>query len=372
MLVPSKINENVQNLIKLKWNDKEVRQDWFMKIDDFLKFVSTKGDSKRMSRLLDYLSTNEEKKNFAKIFQDLIANILLGLAKYLPFTDELVDTFDMLNLEGDVSNIEDKFIYFNEQFGIIPKEDVSGLLEEINELMNPQICCLDRNDILNMWHKISNQGQRFGKTSQIALTAQSLPLSSAVIEQKFSTMKLVKTDLRNRLSESGLQACLLIQQECDGSESFPITKEMVEVYSKLKTELNQRKSSKLKVQKLNTKFKENNEEEEKIVEIIGEITYKKEDYLEVVENFHSMEIEEFQKENRRDQYVIQEEDLGQCGKVFKQNPLVFLEDLEKESVSINRSFSQKRNIDSGIISSQEETYLQDLHPSKAMKLNEIV
>lgn len=128
----------------------------------------------------------------------------------------------------------------------------------------------------------------------------------------------------------------------------------------------------MKVQKLNTKFKENNEEEEKIVEIIGEITYKKEDYLEVVENFHSMEIEEFQKENRRDQYVIQEEDLGQCGKVFKQNPLVFLEDLEKESVSINRSFSQKRNIDSGIISSQEETYLQDLHPSKAMKLNEIV
>ena len=73
------------------------------------------------------------------------------------------------------------------------------------------------------------------------MAVQSLPTFSAIVERKFSTMKLVKINLRNRLSESSLHSCLLIEQEYD--QGFTITNEVIDSYWKIKEELYQRKNS---------------------------------------------------------------------------------------------------------------------------------
>ena len=78
------------------------------------------------------------------------------------------------------------------------------------------------------------------KISNFALT---LPTSSADIEQAFSVMKLIKTGIRNRLTEGSLESLMLIFQEYQENKGrIRITREMIFQYEAFKTELNERKS----------------------------------------------------------------------------------------------------------------------------------
>jgi len=68
----------------------------------------------------------------------------------------------------------------------------------------------DKKNSLQIWDRVENDG--FVLLSTLAKTAQTLPTSSATIEQSFSLMKLAKTDKRSRLSEENLQALMLTSQ----------------------------------------------------------------------------------------------------------------------------------------------------------------
>ena len=68
----------------------------------------------------------------------------------------------------------------------------------------------DKKNSLQIWDRVENDG--FVLLSTLAKAAQTLPTSSATIEQSFSLMKLAKTDKRSRLSEENLQALMLTSQ----------------------------------------------------------------------------------------------------------------------------------------------------------------
>jgi len=76
-------------------------------------------------------------------------------------------------------------------------------------------------------------------------TIHALPTSSAAVEQSFSLVKLVKTVLRNQLSELTLQSILMIcerYKDLRKEESIEITDDMIRVYEERKLNINQRKS----------------------------------------------------------------------------------------------------------------------------------
>jgi len=225
----------------------------------------------------------------------------------------------MVNLQGEINVLEDKFIHFNNKFHIIPKENISDLVEELSELTNSQLQIHDRSDVLKMWDQISAQGSKFQFSSKIAMAVQSLPTSSAIVEQKFSTMKLVKTNLRNRLSESSLHSCLLIEQEYD--QGFTITNEVIDTYWKIKEELYQRKNSppKKKVQNPQKNFENNkqtveeNEFNEMVEEKVPNLERKNEEEQESI--IKRIE-EEFSKEKVnirlvKDLFSLEKEDKDQ-------------------------------------------------------------
>jgi len=64
--------------------------------------------------------------------------------------------------------------------------------------------------------------------------AQSLPTSSASIEQAFSIMKLLKTDKRNQLSNDTFEALILVNQEFKTKGEITINEEMEKALSDLK------------------------------------------------------------------------------------------------------------------------------------------
>ena len=55
--------------------------------------------------------------------------------------------------------------------------------------------------------------ENFKVLSKLARLAQTLPTSSAPIEQSFSIIKLLKTDLRNSLTEESLEGLIFVGEE---------------------------------------------------------------------------------------------------------------------------------------------------------------
>jgi len=199
------------------------------------------------------------------------------MPKYLPFKDEILQSVDFLTLEGRQDELEDKFLLFNRRFSIVPEENISDLIEELSELTNPDLHKLNRFNIMKMWDNISNCDSNFRYACEIAKAAQSLPTSSAIVEQKFSQMKLIRNDLRNRLLEGSLEAILLIEQEYNDGKEFNVTKQMIKRFSKVRENLNERKNRKKVVKNYicSDIAKESREEEFKIEEDSQEIQQNK-------------------------------------------------------------------------------------------------
>ena len=63
-----------------------------------------------------------------------------------------------------------------------------------------------------MWDRLEHV-EKLEVLPKIARFAESLPTSSATVEQSFSIIKLIKTDKRNRLKELSLEGLVLIGQE---------------------------------------------------------------------------------------------------------------------------------------------------------------
>ena len=99
---------------------------------------------------------------------------------------------------------------------------------------------------MHIWDHIEEDG--FYYISKIARIAQTLPTSSATIEQSFSIMKLIKSDKRNQLTDRTLEALLLIRQnykdsfsEAKNSKQPLVEEEIIKRFFNVKHEINHKK-----------------------------------------------------------------------------------------------------------------------------------
>jgi len=70
---------------------------------------------------------------------------------------------------------------------------------------------LAENNTLKLWDLLNDQ--EVPLIYKIARMAQSLPTTSASIEQAFTILKLLKTEKRNQLSNESFEALVLLSQE---------------------------------------------------------------------------------------------------------------------------------------------------------------
>ena len=237
-LKPEQNATKVCDMILLKWNQTKVQEEWFMSVNEFIKSLKCLADEETF-KLLEEMSI-ESKEAFAKPFYKFIAKMLTLLEKYFPFKSSIVKDLDLVTLSGAPNEVVEKFLNFNKYFNVVPEERIANLKDEIEILTAPDIYSFDKTDTLAMWDIIKKEG-KFPYSTEIAMTAQSLPTSSAVVEQAFSKMKLLKTDLRNRLSEPVLQGLLYIKQECLEKGKVEVTPAMLDCYEQTKQDLNKRK-----------------------------------------------------------------------------------------------------------------------------------
>ena len=94
--------------------------------------------------------------------------------------------------------------------------------------------------ILHMWDKIRAQ-EGLSLILKIIYFAESLPTTSAGVEQSFSQVKLFKSDIRNRLQESTLEGLIFIFQEYTKSQTLSIDERIINSFNQVKKEYNIKK-----------------------------------------------------------------------------------------------------------------------------------
>jgi len=145
--------------------------------------------------------------------------MLIYLGKYLPITNETLNSLEFLQLRGDPAVLKQQMQLFNHKFQIINAEDLNS---EFNTLASDGISKYwAGNNIFAMWDGIQNAG--YEKLAMVARIAQTLPTSSSNVEQTFSEIKLLKPNLRNQLSDRSLEALLIINQELRIIKKFKVS-----------------------------------------------------------------------------------------------------------------------------------------------------
>ena len=57
ILLPEKVNTKFEELLKVNWSNKDIRGSWMMNSKDFLNYIATKADNRRMGILLNVFAT---------------------------------------------------------------------------------------------------------------------------------------------------------------------------------------------------------------------------------------------------------------------------------------------------------------------------
>jgi len=142
--------------------------------------------------------------------------------------------------------MEKKILRFIDYFKIYPN-DKPLILEEISTLMKLDLTKeyqIAKGSSLYLWNLVE-RASNFKFLPEIFKLAHALPTGSASVEQCFSTMKLIKSQIRNRLQEATLEALLLIKEEFRNNgknNRIQVHQEVLNSYEKLKEDINRRKS----------------------------------------------------------------------------------------------------------------------------------
>ena len=273
---PKYIPKTVAELNYDDWKNEQNAKERFLSFDDFIKNLVIDLDSKLVG--LQSFETSM-KKTIADIFQPYLCKIFSFILYYLPYRDEIVNSLDFVTLSQDPQEIKNKILAFNNEFSIVPPNQISELTKEINQIFsNPNFQwtkITTKDSSLYLWDLIQ---ETYGKgcfklLPRIFQVAHVLPMSSAGIEQSFSTLKLIRNTLRSNLLEETTQALLLIAQEF---EMPNVSDEVIELYNSFKTERNAinidlsslRSDEECKDQD-HSKITENNDNEEKEVEPVS-------------------------------------------------------------------------------------------------------
>lgn len=239
VLKPDRMEVARGKRLTLNWEHLEVQKEWFKDTQRFVSDLVTEIDPKRLRSLKSL--TFQEQENFMLIFYKFIGKVLNLLGEKLPLDDEVIDMLEFVDLNQDFGLIKDKLLSFIKRFSILKEDLIPDVVEELIALKTKKYSTFKeqaRNSI-ELWDIIEKNG--FILLPYIARIAQSLPTSSATIEQSFSILKLVKSQIRHNLSEENLTSDLLIAQEYKEALRIKIDESLVQVYSQIKTSLNERK-----------------------------------------------------------------------------------------------------------------------------------
>jgi len=169
---------------------------------------------------------------------NFVGKLLNLLKDYLPFEDKLVDILDFVSLKDPISVFKKKLLYFCDFFNLLTEEDKPVLQEELIKLKSAKISFYQdsSSSILHMWDRIKLK-EKLNLIAKIVYYTESLPTTSAGLEQSFSQVKLMKTDLRNRLGEETLEGLMLISQEFGEKAGLEINEKVIELFIDVKKNL---------------------------------------------------------------------------------------------------------------------------------------
>jgi len=286
-LNPEKIPEEVTEMKLKQWDKEENFQDFILPHDIFIQTIIREIDP----NLKDILLLEEEKQQkFAEVLKKFLSKVLSLLVHYLPVGDKTIDSLDFVTLVHPLPILKEKILNINNTFAIISSEQIPDLVDEINSLKSKEklwmrVVCKESS--LHLWDLIqgvslSEDGNsKYPLLSKVFRIAHSLPTSSSGIEQVFSSLKLVKSNLRNRLNENTVQSLILILQKFNDEEII-ISDKMVENYKHVRDALNVRKS---RSRLLNAKvFEENRKEDDREEEKNDKIVHKEQETITSQDN----------------------------------------------------------------------------------------
>ena len=192
--------KNISSILDLSWKTDQL---YLMTQDDFIANIASEFDS----NLSNILKAPTEMKNlFVNFCQNFLKSLLEWLITYLPLRDKIINILDFVSIPPMGREFKDKVLMFNREFNLVPPSEEQTLVAEINDLMTLNIAWVridSKGPSLKMWDiiestyvKLDDNSKRFSMLPSIIRTAHTLPTSSSNIEQSFSFMKLLKSDLR--------------------------------------------------------------------------------------------------------------------------------------------------------------------------------
>ena len=189
----------------------------------------------------------EIRSEFVEFCQSFLKSLLKWLIYYLPIDNVIVDALNFVSLPLNTQQMKRKIVIFNQEFKIFSEDLEDDLKLEVNELMKLNIDWarqIAQDSALRLWDLIestyNNEDsqkaiiKKFPLLSKIFHHAHAIAVSSASIEQTFSLMKLLKSDLRNRLSERTLQSLILFCQEYKEKTKIIVTERLIDLFDGLK------------------------------------------------------------------------------------------------------------------------------------------
>jgi len=148
----------------------------------------------------------------------------------------------LLSLKIHFISSNKKLKYFADYFNIVPEEQKSQLQDELMKLKSVKLDFYKNSSDgnLHFWDRIKDQ-ENLSLIPKIIYFAETLPTTSAGIEQSFSLLKLLKTEKRNQLQDSTLEGLTLVSQEySDHKQSF-INEKIMKLFMQVKNEFNVKK-----------------------------------------------------------------------------------------------------------------------------------
>lgn len=212
-----KVLDDIKNHSNLDWTEPAIQNEWFMDNSTFIDSLSENVHEK-LSCINNW--SLSDKTTFAQEFKQYIAKILSLTCQYLDIKNEIIDIIDFVKLEDDEKIFKDKILKYNNELQIISSAEIPNLKKEIETKFENKFT-IEYNkktaqaNALFLWDLIerSSKPETYKLLGSIIKSAHVIPVSSAGIEQSFSSFKYIKTDIRNRLSSETFEALILINQE---------------------------------------------------------------------------------------------------------------------------------------------------------------
>jgi len=250
---PSMLPKKLSGLSTLEWKS---NNEFWRSDDNFLSTLSIELSDKTFVKILN-ADNDQINATLIKTFRDFLMNLLEKLLYYLPYKDETIQALSFLSLDDEKDDIKAKIFEFNKVYNVIPSDEEDIISDEINDLFSLQVVWMRKEangSSLNFWNlieqtyhikdaKTKNAEHRFPCLSKIIRFAHAFAPSSANVEQCFSVLKLMKSELRNSLKEKTLESLILLHEEFKDDKPIQVPNRLIEIFDEMKRRLNEQKSA---------------------------------------------------------------------------------------------------------------------------------